>query len=251
MVKCDFQLVGLFDIHLVAGAIEFHPAYLAARRYVVDIQPKIILFGGDMGTFDSLSNWNAKKPLIAEGKRYKDDYEVVVDELNYYDIKCPNSEKIFIIGNHEERIKWYVQKNPGMFGHMDMVKDLRLEKYCDYIVHFDKHVTIGKASYAHGWYWNKYHAAKTLHEFGDNIFYGHVHHRQTESRNIHFGAKPQIAMSIPCLTDRYPEYRGAKPSRHQNGFLTVNYRTGGTFSADCHQIYDGEFSYAGNTWSGK
>lgn len=246
----SWQLIGLYDIHLDPERDRFHPAYLAARQYVVDVKPKQLLFGGDMGTFDSLSNWNLKKPLIAEGKRYKDDIEVVIDELNYYRMKLPSTEFIYVIGNHEERIKWYVQKNPGMFGFMDQIKDLRLEKYCQYIVHFDKHVTIGKCSYAHGWYWNKYHAAKTLHEFGDNIIYGHVHHRQTHSRNIHFGQKPQIAMSVPCLTDRYPEYRGAKPSRHQNGFVTVNYRWDGTFSADVHQIYDGAFSYAKHTWRG-
>jgi hypothetical protein len=97
----SFQLVGLYDIHLDPEDDYFHPAYAVARQYVLDVKPKILLF--DMGTFDSLSGWNDKKPLIAEGKRYSEDYKVVRDELIFYRHHLPKTRMIYLMGNHEER----------------------------------------------------------------------------------------------------------------------------------------------------
>jgi hypothetical protein len=244
----SYQLVALFDAHLDPGDEDFHPAYKVAKKYTLTVKPKVLLFGGDMGTFDSLSSWNTAKPLIAEGKRYSHDFKIVLNELRHFRQELPNTRMIYIVGNHERRIHWFVQKNPSMFEHMDMRKDLELDSLGIEVVDFGKHIQIGKLCYAHGWNWNMYHAKKTLVEFSDNIAYGHVHHWQVETRNVHFDQQPQAAISVPCLTDRYPDYRDGKPTRHQNGFLTVNYRRDGRYNADVHMIFDGCFSYAGRTW---
>jgi predicted MPP superfamily phosphohydrolase len=244
----SYQLVGLYDAHLDPADEYFHPAYAVARKYVLDIKPRILLLGGDMGTFDSLSSWNDKKPLIAEGKRYSEDYKVVKDELIYYRHHLPKTRIIYLMGNHEERVTWFVQKQPAMYEHMDLIKDLKLKELGIEWVDFNKHISIGKTSYAHGWNWNMYHAKKTLMEFSDNIIYGHVHHWQVETRNVHFDRRPQAAIAVPCLTDRYPEYRSNAPTRHQNGFLTVDYRKDGTYNPYVHMIFDGCFSHGGRTW---
>lgn len=247
--QTDYRAVGLPDVHLSPKEKHFHPAYQVAREYVLDIKPEILVFMGDMGEFESLSNWNKKKPLIAEGCRYDKDVEAVRDELARYKYLLPNTRMIYIIGNHEHRVQWYLEKNPAMQGFMDIERDLRLADYNIEVVPFNEYIEIGELAWAHGWFWNMYHAAKTLREFAGNILYGHVHHFQMETRNVHFGKKQQIAQSLGCLTSRYPTWKGAKPTRFQNGFATVEYRNNGQFNINPHLIYNGTFSYGGFTWS--
>lgn len=247
-IKTDSVVVGLPDIHLDPFDKVLHPAYVVAREYCFDIKPDRIVFMGDMGEFESLSSWNRKKPLIAEGRRYKDDYEIVKDELRLFKSRLPDTEFDYIVGNHEHRVRWYVEKNPEMHGAMDLVKDLELEDMGMNVVPFGEAIQIGQLWWAHGWFWNKYHAAKTLHDFGDSIVYCHVHHLQQDTRNVHFAKKEQIAQSLGCLTDRYPDYKQKRPTRHQNGFVTVEYTHAGNFTLYPHIIIDGVFGYGGYTW---
>lgn len=241
--------VGLFDVHLDPMLDEFHPAYLAARNFILDIKPDGIVLGGDWGSFDSLGNWNKNKPLIAEGKRYEDDREVCLDELYFLKNKLHNTEFHWLTGNHEQRARWYVEKNPEMEGFIDINRDLMLYDLCETVTEYNDIMTIGELSWAHGFFYNVYHSAKTLHEFGDNIVYGHVHNFQSASKNQHFSRKEYISQSIGCLTDRYPEWKSNSPTRFQNGFVVVEYRHNGQFTMHPIIIINGHFMYGGYEWS--
>lgn len=243
-----YRAVGLPDCHLSGDDKDLHPAYLVARQYVLDIKPEVLVFMGDMGEFESMSSWNKKAPLKAEGKRYWSDVWAVSDELQLYRHYLPDTRMIYLCGNHEQRVQWYVEKNPEMEGFIDLPTDLGLVDLGIEWVRFNDYIDIGELAWTHGWYWNKYHANKTLIEFGGNVIYGHVHHFQMECRNLHFGKKQHIAQSLGCLTHRYPSWKGGKPTRFQNGFGTVEYREDGTFNINPHLIWKGEFSYGGRTW---
>jgi hypothetical protein len=247
-VATDHVVVVLFDAHHDPENDDFHPAYKVAREFVFDIKPDTVVIGGDWCSFDSLSNWNKQKPLIAEGKRYQDDVECGYDELHFLKNKLHNTEFHFILGNHEERGQWYTNKNPEMHGFVDVRRDLGLYDLCETITDFEDFLSIGELSYTHGWYWSLHHAAKTMNEFGGNVLYGHVHHFQSTSKNKHFRKKEYIAQSIGCLTDRYPEWKGNKPTRFQNGFAVVEYRSDGTFTVHPLVVINGVFSYGGYTW---
>lgn len=247
-VQTDQIFVGIFDAHHLPELDEFHPAYAVVREFIQDIKPNGVIIGGDWGSFDSLSNWNDKKPLIAEGKRYQDDKEVCLDELYFLKNKLYDTEFHFIKGNHEARARWYVEKNPAMEGFIDIDRDLMLEDLCETITEYNDHLTIGELTWTHGWYWNKFHAHKTMQEFVGNVVYGHVHHFQSDSKNKHFKKKEYIVQSIGCLTDRYPEWKGLKPTRFQNGFCVCEYRNNGQFNLVPLTIIDGCFSYGGYTW---
>jgi len=246
--ETDYQAVGLFDAHHEPYNGVWHPAYQVAREYLFDIKPQVIVIGGDWGSFDSLSNWNAKKPLLAEDKRYNLEVEYCYDELFQIANRLHNSRKIFILGNHEQRAQWYVEKYPAMKEFVNIKKNLKLKELGFEVVDFNAHIDVGELSWTHGWYWNKYHARYNLDEFAGNILYGHVHHFQSDTKNVHYGKKELIAHSIGCLTDRYPDWKGKKPTRFQNGFVTVEYRIDGTFNIQPHLIINGEFSYGGYTW---
>jgi hypothetical protein len=247
-METDHVAVALFDAHHDPENEDFHPAYAVAREFVLDIKPDSLIIGGDWGTFDSLSNWNKAKPLIAEGKRYSDDWEVGYDELYFLKNKLPNMDMHFILGNHEQRGQWYCEKNPSMQGTIDVRRDLGLYDLCETITDFEDYLNIGELAYTHGWYWGVYHAAMTMREFVGNIIYGHVHHFQSDSKNKHFKKKEYIAQSIGCLTDRYPEWKGKKPTRFQNGFAVIEYRSDGTYTVHPIVIINGVFSYGGYTW---
>ena len=247
-IETDMIAVALFDAHHDPENDDFHPAYKVVREFMIDLRPDIVVIGGDWCAFDSLSNWNKSKPLIAEGKRYHDDIEVGYDELYFLKNKMFETDFHFIIGNHEERGQWYVNKNPEMAKFVDVRKDLGLYDLCETITDFNDFIQIGELAYTHGWYWNKYHANKTMEEFVGNIIYGHVHHFQSTSKNKHFAKEEYIAQSIGCLTDRYPEWKGNKPTRFQNGFAVIEYQSDGKFNAIPLAIIDGSFSYGGYTW---
>lgn len=247
-IETDMRAVALFDAHLDPENDDFHPSYKVAREFILDIEPEIVVIGGDWCSFDSLSNWNKSKPLIAEGKRYHDDVEVGYDELYFLKNKLHNTEFHFIIGNHEERGQWYVNKNPEMAKFVDVRRDLGLYDLCETITDFSDFIQIGELAYTHGWYWNKYHANKTMEEFVGNVLYGHVHHFQSTSKNKHFAKREYIAQSIGCLTDRYPEWKGNKPTRFQNGLAAIEYQSDGKFNALPLVVIDGSFSYGGYTW---
>lgn len=247
-LKTDQQAVGLFDAHLDPTLPEFHPAYLAARQYVLDIQPEILVFGGDWGTFDSLSSWNKDKPLLAENKRYKEEVKFCRDELYFLRNKLPNTKHYFLFGNHEQRAKWFVEKHPALEDFINVEKDLWLKELDMEVVGFNDFVEIGELAWTHGYFWTKYHARRHLDEFAGNVIYGHVHHFQSDTKNVHYRKKELIAHSIGCLTSRYPEWKGNKPTRFQNGFATVEYRSNGEFNINPHVIIGGAFSYGGFTW---
>ena len=249
-IKTDMIAVGLFDVHLEPEKEEFHPAYAAVREFVLDIRPDIVMIMGDWGEFASLSNWNKAKPLIAEGKRYKDDAEVCLDELYFLKNSLPDTEFHFVKGNHEERAKWYVQKNPEMEGFIDLESDLMLYDLCETVTEFEDYFQLGELAWTHGWFWNMYHAAKTMREFVGNVVYGHVHHFQQDSKNQHFKKKEYISQAVGCLTDRYPEWKGNKPTRFQNGFAVCEYRSNGHFTLHPIAVINGAFSYGGYTWKG-
>jgi len=253
-LKTDEIVVCLFDAHHDPALDHFHPAYKAAREFVLDIKPDRIVIGGDWCSFDSLSNWNKKKPLIAEGKRYAADAAVGYDELFFLKNKLHKTKFHFIKGNHEQRAWWYCERNPALDGRNQprggiwLERDLGLFDLCDTITEFEDFYSIGELSYTHGWYWNIYHANTTMQEFVGNVYYGHVHHFQSTSKNRHFQRKEYIAQSIGCLTDRYPEWKGKKPTRFQNGLAVIEYRSNGHFTGHPIPIIDGAFSYGGYTW---
>jgi hypothetical protein len=247
-VETDHVAVALFDAHHDPDKEDFHPAYAAVREFLLDIEPDTVVIGGDWCSFDSLSNWNVAKPLIAEGKRYADDWEVGHDELYFLKNKLHKADFHFIMGNHEQRGQWYCEKNPSMKKTIDVKRDLGLYDLCETITDFEDYLNIGELAYTHGWYWGVYHAAMTMREFVGNVMYGHVHHFQSDSKNKHFKKKEYLAQSIGCLTDRYPEWKGKKPTRFQNGFAVVEYRSDGTYTPHPIVIINGEFSYGGYTW---
>jgi predicted MPP superfamily phosphohydrolase len=246
--KVHEKVVALFDVHDDPFK-ELHPSYKAAKKFLKDYQPDRIVLGGDIATVDSISYFVNKKPRLAEGRRYKDDVNSTRRLLRALQKDNPNAEFDYIIGNHEYRVQRYIDEHPAMEGSMDWVENVGLEKdFGMNVVEYNKVLKIGKAAIMHGWYYNIYHAAKTLKVYGDNIFYGHVHEHQVAVQNMMSTEKPIMAMSVGCLSAVNPDYRLGMPTRFQNGLLLLDMHKDGTFTPHHIIIINGVLSYGGQVW---
>lgn len=239
-------LVGLYDVH-VKGDGELHPSYLVAKQFVKETRPEIVLIGGDFVNLGCIRKGRSKW-FMSDNETYQADIERAKAELWELRVWCRNSRFIYLIGNHEKRVDWYLDDHPAMRGKLNIIKDLELDLMEMEAVEFNNVIQVGKLNFIHGWYYNKFHAAKTLDIFGDNIAYGHVHEHQTFTKNIRAENKPHIAFSVPCLSAINPDWKEGQPTRFQNGFVIVEYREKGHFTAHIIMIIDGVFSYGGYVW---
>lgn len=250
MAKVWKTLVGLFDIHIDPMGEE-HSSWTVAKKFLRDFQPDYIVFGGDTCSVDSISYYNNRKPRLAEGRRYSDDVAATRRQLRLVQKYNPDARYYYLIGNHEFRVQRYIDENPAMEGTMDWAVDVGLRS--DFgmdVVEFNRVLRIGKVSIIHGWYWTLNHAKKTVLQYGDNIFYGHVHEHQVAVHNYQAeeSGLPTMAMSVGCLSAINPDYRLNMPTRFQNGLLIIDLHRDGTFSPHHVMIINGVLSYGGRTW---
>ncbi len=246
--KVHEKIVALFDIHDDPFK-ELHPSYKVAKKFLKDYQPDRIILGGDIATVDSISYFVNKKPRLAEGRRYKDDVDSCKKLIRGLQKDNPDADYDYIIGNHEFRVERYLNEHPAMIETMDWVENVGIEtEFGMDVTPYNKVLTIGKLAFMHGWYWNIYHAAKTLKWYGDNIIYGHVHEHQVAVQNVMSTRQPTMAMSAGCLTNINPDYRLGMPTRTQNGLVVVDMHRDGRFTPHHVMIIDGVLGYGGYVW---
>jgi hypothetical protein len=135
--------------------------------FIEDYEPDELVYMGDQVSLDCISGWNKRKPLLKEGQRLLEDYDgfdyhVLQTHEQYTKDDC---RRTFMIGNHEQRINWYVEEHPELEGMIDLDHILELEERGYKIIPYNEIHKVGKLNVIHGFYWNKYHAAKTLEAF--------------------------------------------------------------------------------------
>lgn len=112
----------------------------ALGNYAVTHFPDYVIHLGDHWDMHSLSSYDIGK-LAAEGARYDNDIVAGIKALEEFDSginaynewqrtyhkKQYNPRKIFLLGNHENRVVWHVSKYPNLEGKLSY-KDFRLEE---------------------------------------------------------------------------------------------------------------------------
>jgi hypothetical protein len=226
----------------------------AVNDFIEDYDPDELCYMGDQISLDCISGWNKNRPLLKEGQRLLKDY----DGFDYHvlqtheNITRPECRRTFMIGNHEQRIEWYCQEHPELEGFIDIIRHLELKERGYNIIPFNEIHNVGKLSVIHGFYWNKYHAAKTLEAFEGNVAYAHVHNPQMYAKVSPIDRKGyHTATSLPCLCNIKPDYKRNAPNFWINGFGIVEHLPAtGYFNLYTIIIIDGSFMYNG-TYYGK
>lgn len=256
--RCKFKSskdVNLFEIQRTILVPDIHYPHYDEKvmdslgEFIIDYQPHEIVYMGDQLSLDCISHWNKRKPLLKEGQRLIKDYENFdKDILQVHErLTGPETRRVFMIGNHEERISWYIEQHPELEKIIDIDRNLKLTERGYKIIPFNGIYKIGKLSVIHGFYWNKYHAAKTLEAFEGNVVYGHVHNPQMYAKVTPVDRKGyHTATSLPCLCNIKPDYKKNSPNFWINGFGIVEWLpASGLFNLYTIIIVDGSFMWGG------
>lgn len=212
-------------------------------EFVKDFKPDILIDGGDHLDLPYISSFNKEKLLLLEGKRLKEDFSMLSDELEM--LRKWTGRMLFLEGNHEERLKRAIEKQPLLQGLAELesnvdFKGLDIEYYP-----LDKQpVKIGKLHFLHGTYTNEYHAKKHLTKYMGNVIYGHCHKFQSYYQGVPLRDDEMGANAIGCLCNKNPAWlRG--PGHWQNGFAIVYFDDKGFFNVYPVIMTKGKFMFEG------
>jgi hypothetical protein len=226
----------------------------AVGEFMVDYDPDEIVYMGDQLSLDCISGWNRNKPLLKEGQRLIRDFNNFNKDVLELHERITRSEtrRTFFIGNHEQRLQWYIEVHPELEEMIELDRNLKLQDRGYKIIPFNEIYKIGKLSVIHGYYWNKFHAAKTLEAFEGNVVYSHVHNPQMYAKVSPVDRKGyHTATALPCLCNIKPDYKKNAPNFWINGFGVVEHLPAtGYFNIYMIIIIDGSFMWNG-TYYGK
>lgn len=119
MSKALTNLLYIPDMQAKPGDSLLHVE--ALNKYILAKRPEYVVIGGDLWDMPSLSSWDKGKKS-AWGKFVKDDWEIGVElvavlmdgwKAAHYNPIC-----VFTEGNHEDRIRRYVEENGELEGWM-------------------------------------------------------------------------------------------------------------------------------------
>lgn len=220
------RILALFDTHIPEN-ISLYPIFEFAK----DFKPNILVLGGDMHDFGSVSHWLADQSKHLDKGIMIDNYQELRDVLLTpiavaVGKKC---RKIYLEGNHEYWIVKATAIDPNLRGYVELENNLPKEFE---IVPINKPFRAGdNLVYVHGVYTNMYHARKHVDAFHTSVIYGHLHEIQSFSMVSPVDSeKFYKAQSIGCLCNLNPGYKKNRPNSWVHGFSYAYVDDDGSFS---------------------
>lgn len=220
--------------------IDLRFAY-AIGCYIRDKRPNTVINLGDMADMPSLSSYDKGKKSH-EGKRYLNDIESVVtgQEILFDALQSFNSkkviyepEKIFLFGNHEDRINRAIQLDASLDGTIDMQADLQIERFWNRIYDFLQVVTIQNVAFSHYFGTGVMNrpastAQVQLNKLHMSCISGHQPGRQTFTARA---ADGRLLTSIIAGSsyDYDLDYMGPQGNRHWRGIIMLHNTIDGQF----------------------
>lgn len=214
----------IFDVHLNNS---YAKPYQLVKNFIKENKPDFIILGGDYLDCSSLSHWLETNRREMEGLRYRKEIDFAAKELDYLQTYC--NDITYLIGNHEDWIEQFINKNPQVEGWFELKVALNLLERNIKLIPLNELYKIGKLFVTHGFYTNMFSTKKHLLTLGCNICYGHTHVSQVYMCNMKMQA-PLKAWSIGCLCDFAPSYLKGKPANWINQFAILYVSSTGLFN---------------------
>src|ERR1043165_3293790 len=209
----------------------------AVEKYMATHRWDGLLYIGDFLDFDMVSAFNIGKLRVTQNRYIEDDYVYANKILDRHQAivrkKNPKAKFVMLEGNHEERIERFIDSVPALQGMLEVENGLGLkQRKIEWIRSWSRGEVyrIGKASFTHGLYTNKYHAAKMLDAEAASIFYGHTHDMMCFPRSRRDKADLQVGQSLGCLCEIEQSYMKGKPSNWQQGFGVFFFLPDGSYT---------------------
>lgn len=222
------RIAFLSDIHL--GDEQDLRAYHFALSLLKPLAVDKVFLGGDI--FDQTSISSYGKTLEAESRLQKE-LDDGFNQLSLLRQKLPAASIYFLPGNHENRLRRYLQ------GRARALQKLRVLEY-DSLYRLDEldiifcperqPVKFGHIYMAHGHEFSsggRNPAFTALTDVNSNVIFGHVH-RPSVACKTELSGRGLVAYSNPCLSTLNPSFRLA--TGWAQGFSVIDVTARGYFS---------------------
>lgn len=231
----------------------------AIYQFSKDKQPDNHVHIGDCLDLYAISRWAVDDYRGQVDQPIKLAFQQLGEHFNVLDKLNPTSKVYWVIGNHNERLERFTRKNPAwsgitndILGLLECVGKCRSTKKINIIdIQLPTNeLRIGKMSFVHGYYTNKYCAAKHVEEFEDNVCHGHSHTMQMYSKARK--GQPHAGYSVGHLMDdEGMRYVKGKPTRAVRGFGYMEHiEPSGQFTFHLLPIVNGKFIFDGVVYGG-
>lgn len=243
-LKGDYSTcVWMSDLH-----IPYHDAKSVSAVYglIKDIKPELIVLGGDFMDFYAVSQYD-KNPDRAN--KLQKELDLGIYYLKELRKIAPKAHIVYLEGNHENRMKRYICKNPEIYS----LKALEIPNLLDLpklkIDYIDSGALMHKGFlFKHGTYVTKYSANKELEVEGVSGMSGHCHRNQSFGKSDRKG--DMAWYSIGHLSDNAQVEYITNLANWQQGIAVVHFKKHGErFQAVPITLVDHKFIYAGKLYS--
>jgi hypothetical protein len=219
------------------------------------------VFGGDAFDNAEISHHNKQKILyrtpgsyMANRKGFETQILTPLEEL------LPKScEKTYIIGNHEDWERQFIEEHPELDGCISHVEGLALEDRGWTIVPLGHAHKINKLNVIHGEVLTgignqagAFPSKKAVEMYGGSVLAGHTHSVQSFCRTSPVDhTMKHIGYIAPIGGATNPSYLRNRPTSWTNGFTIVEaHDDGKLFNVYPAIVSKGKFSFAGYEYSG-
>lgn len=214
----------------------------ALKSLIRDIRPGVIINIGDFWDFPSLSQWD-KSTIYIENQRYKADCEAgdeakaILDSatkgINY----SPRVE--FFTGNHENRVKSYVEKRPELEGMMIFQEDVDLFgwEYNEFLVP----KRIDGVSYAHYFYQpntgRPYSGTveNMTNKIGKSFVMGHQQRFAFHRKDL-FDGEVHMGLVSGAYYPHDERYKGPQGNHHWRGVVFLKNVKNGVYDLETYSL---------------
>lgn len=209
----EIKIVTISDLHVPFHNMKFINLFI---EFVRDFQPDKIVLNGDIVDFYDLSNFDKNPKRVGVLQK---ELDIVNGILMLIRLACPNAEIIYVEGNHEDRLRKFLWKNPSM----SSLRDLKLERLLRFYdvgnIKLVEDFNVRGMRFTHGSLVRKnssYSAKAEYDRYLQSGASGHTHRLGVYNRTIEGKTDEWIETGCGCLLN--PEYIKGCPD-WQNGFL--------------------------------
>lgn len=213
--------VRLLDDQKVLILGDFHVPYHdpAAIRAVLDyarrVRPTELVVNGDLLDFEALSRFLKDPRKVADPQNEIDEGAKILRDLEK---AAPRANRVFLLGNHEERLEKYLMKNaPTLLGlrSLNLSELLGLQGWT--VVPYPQFYRTGSLIIQHGVSYGSTTADRNIAKFGGfSVIQGHSHRLSQRYVTSLHGTHSSVEGGCLCLL----EQPYSKHNNWQAGFAT-------------------------------
>lgn len=219
-------------------------------KHIAATRPDYVVIIGDFLSMNCLSEWDRNKRAVMEGKRYHSEIRAgnlalnnMLNPIWHLNVTLKKSKKalyepklIYIMGNHEDRLDRYLEKDPTFLGTIDIKKDLLLKERGFEVVEYKDVWTLNGVSYTHipisgggkaiG---NPTVCQKALKLFSGSVVFGHTHTLDHAAEHRHGADHLSQALCVGCYFEHVDDYAVGSKTDYWRGIVDLNNYSEGRF----------------------